>query len=197
VNGRTDQPGAETVASHYAQALLDLAGEQDQLETVAEELEGLAELAGREQPFREFLASAVIPPRQKHQALQRALAGRASPLTLRFLGVLLVHGRGRLLAAVAASYGRLKNLRQGKVAVAVTTAVALDEDQRQQLRQVLRDLFQREPLLEVSVEPALLGGLSLTVGDEVFDASLRAGLEQMRRRMLAGPRQRPGEMVGT
>jgi F-type H+-transporting ATPase subunit delta len=189
VNGRTDQPGAETVASHYAQALLDLAGEQDQLETVGEELEGLAELAGREQPFREFLASAVIPPRQKHQVLQRALAGRASPLTLRFLGV--------LLAAVAAAYGRLKNLRQGKVAVAVTTAVALDEEQRQQLRQVLRDLFQREPLLEVSVEPALLGGLSLTVGDEVFDASLRAGLEQMRRRMLAGPRQRPGEMVGT
>ena len=103
---------------------------------------------------------------------------------MNFLLVLNDHDRLDALRSIAASIHTLNEKRTGKVRVHVRSALPLASDQQDALRQELRTAFGREPLLETSVDPDLLGGLTVQVGDVLYDASIRTRLEQMRTQLI-------------
>jgi F-type H+-transporting ATPase subunit delta len=165
------------VSRVYAEALLNLAEQRGQAESALQELEELVGTEAASAPaFEEFLRSPELGRRERQAILKRAFEGRASDLLLDFLLVLNQHDRLPLLRAATRSYRLLFDRRHGRIPVQVASAAPLGDDQVEQLRQKLRGAFHCEPVLQLQVDPALLGGLVVRVRDWVYDGSLRTSL---------------------
>jgi F-type H+-transporting ATPase subunit delta len=178
--------GARRVAGVYAEALLNAATKQGQGDAVFEELDSLVSDVFPTYPeFAVLLSSAAAGRKARGQILERVFAGRASELFYNFLLVLNDNDRLDLLPAIRATYRELHDKRAGRVRVQVRSAVALPDDQRERLTQRIRDSFHIEPILETGIDPGLLGGLYVKIGDMLYDASVRAQLENIRSEIIA------------
>ncbi len=189
----TEQPRHETVlgdatrrvARVYAEALLNAAAKAGRDTDVLRELEGLVgEVFARDPAIERFLGSAAVDRTRKAAVLRDAFAGRADDLLVNFLQVLNEHDRLDALRAVATVYRELYDERGGRMRVNVTSAVPLTDEQQDRLRHQLREQFRREPILHTRVDPDLLGGLVVQVGDWVWDASARTQLAEIRDQII-------------
>ena len=111
------------------------------------------------------------------------LVGQES-LVRNLLGVLNHNNRLWLVRPVAAAYRDLLDHRAGRVRVRVTSAVPLTDEQRGRLAETLAARLKKTPVLSVAVDPELLGGLVVRVGDQVIDSSVRTRLETLRSQLL-------------
>jgi F-type H+-transporting ATPase subunit delta len=178
--------GAQRVARVYAEALLNAAEKQHQADAVLEEFESLVQDVFRASPqFESFLASGVIDRDQKAVVIRSVFEGRASELFVNFFLVLNAHERLSLLRSILAAVRALRDQRARRLRVVVRTAVPLPDDQRGRLEHELREAFRLDPVLETRVEPALLGGLVVRVGDWVYDASVRTRIDTLRNQLMA------------
>lgn len=128
----------------------------------------------------EFLNSPAIGKKAKAAALAPALKGKSSDLLRGLVGVLIQNNRLDLLRNIDAAYQKLLDERAGRVPVKVTAAIALSDDERAKLVTNLKNLLRQEPVLDVRVDPELLGGLVVQVGDSVIDTSVRSRLQSIR-----------------
>ncbi|USN99503.1 MAG: ATP synthase F1 subunit delta [Phycisphaeraceae bacterium] len=177
---------ADALAQVYAQSVFELAkadGGREAAESVLGEIEDILELARGDRMFSEFLATRVIPTEARDASLVRILEGRASGLTLRFLRLLNRKGRLGHLPAIAAAFDDLVQAEFGRVEVDLFTAEAIDEATRDSFRSRLADKLGKEVILHAYVEPAMLGGVKLRIGDQLVDDSLASQLSRMRDRL--------------
>jgi F-type H+-transporting ATPase subunit delta len=182
----TADVGAQRIARVYAEALLNAAEKQGRPDAVLEELESLVRDVFRADPgFETFLSSGAIGRDQKAQVIQKVFGGRADEVFTNFLLVLNRHDRLDLLRPILAAARELRDQRAGRLRVHVRTAVPLDDGQGERLRQELRAAFHLEPLLETRVDPELLGGLVVRVGDWLYDASVRTQIETIKNQLIA------------
>jgi F-type H+-transporting ATPase subunit delta len=182
----TADVGEQRVARVYAEAILNAAAKRGLAEQTLEELDSLARDVFRAAPqFELFLASGAISRERKAALIRSAFEGRASEVFVDALQVLNDHDRLALLRPIVGAYKELYDRRAGRVQVRVSTAVALPDDQRERLRQELSGILQWEPVIETDVDPELLGGLVLRVGDWLYDASVRTQLETIRNQIIA------------
>jgi F-type H+-transporting ATPase subunit delta len=173
----------DAVARTYALSLFDLAharGGRETAEQILSELEGIVDIARRDPRFREFLASRVIPVAARAASLRTIFEGRVHDLTLRF--ILLLNARHRLgsLPQIAAAIDEIAQERFGRVEVDVFSASPLAVDEIARIRARLAGALAREPVLHVYVEPGMIGGLKIRVGDRLIDGSIAARLRAMR-----------------
>jgi F-type H+-transporting ATPase subunit delta len=173
------------VARVYAEALLNAAEKSGKTDEVLGDLDGLIHEVFPRDPYLEaFLSSRAIGRDRKDKALRDAFTGRASDLFLNFLLVLNQHDRLDALRPIAAAVHDLYNERAGNMPVQVRSAVPLDDAERERLRQELRTTFGKEPILETAVDADLLGGLTVRVGDVLYDASVRSRLQRIRNQLI-------------
>jgi F-type H+-transporting ATPase subunit delta len=173
--------GAMHVARIYAEALLDAAAKHGQADAVLEEFRELVETVLKPNPqLLEFFANKTIGKEKKAEVLKKVLTGRVSDVLANFLMVLNEHERLGLLGPILHAYLDLNNRRARRVVVQVRSAVPLLDHQRERLANELRRAFGQEPVLEAQVDPDLLGGLVVKVGDWLYDASVRNRLESVR-----------------
>jgi len=177
--------GAEKIARVYAEALLNQAQKRGQEQEVLEELQSLINDLFKAHPdLEEFLVRGAVGREHKAQVIETSFAGRANELLVNFLLVLNDHDRLELLRESAFQYSELLDERRGRQRVQVRSAVPLTSDQEQRLLGELRQAFRMEPVLEAKVDPELLGGLEVRVGDWVYDASIRTRLENLRNQII-------------
>jgi F-type H+-transporting ATPase subunit delta len=175
------------VARRYAEALIDAAQKDGQVDSALEELaEFESDVLGRFPRFAELLASERVPAGDKDRILTEAFSGRASDLVLRFLRVLNRHGRLGLLGPIVAEARTIWDRRNRRIPVTVRSAVPLGDDQVQALRARLAGLVPGTPILSMVTDPALIGGLVVQVGDQLYDASVKSRLAQLRHRLIEG-----------
>ena len=168
------------VAGVYARALLALAVDRNEADQVETELAELAGMLAVNDEFANYLASPLVEVETRGAALDRALLGQASELVVNTLQVMNGKGRLALLPALAEAY-RLENEgRRGEVDVEVTTAVELTDELRRRITAAASRFAGRTARLIETVEPALLGGLVLKVGDRKVDSSLARRLHDAR-----------------
>jgi F-type H+-transporting ATPase subunit delta len=177
---------AERIGRVYAEALLTAAQQDNQAQEIQDELEALVGQVLQADGGRveRFLASSVVGREQKSALIRSAFSGRCSDLLTRFLLVLNDHDRLDILRPITAAYKRLLEERTGKVRVYLASAVPLADDQLERIRNGVRERFQREPVLMPRVDPDLIGGLMLLVGNQLYDASVRTRLETMRKELI-------------
>ncbi len=173
------------VAGVYAEALLNAAEKTGQANEVLQELEALVgDLFRREPQLEAVLSSRAIGRDRKAHLLRDAFEGRATEVFSNFLYVLNEHDRLDALRAIAVAYRELYDQRAGRMRVQVRSAIPLDDGARQRLIHELRESFRREPILETRIDPDLLGGLVVKVGDWVYDASVRTRLDNLRKQLI-------------
>ncbi len=176
---------ARQVARVYAEALFRAAEREGQADSVLGELDELVNGVFRADPGLElFFASASISRDRKAEVLRKAFEGRASAVLVHFLGVLNSHDRLGEVRAITAAYRHLHNRRGRRVVVQVRSAVPLTDEERERVREDIRTVGKVEPILEEKVEPELLGGLIIRIGDWVYDASVRTRLDTVRSELV-------------
>lgn len=180
---------ATYVADLYARSLLDLAKEADGVEAVAADLETMAALLAQEPDLEAFLASPYFAEQTKRDVIRKVLAGGLHDLTLRFLYVMIDHGRGALLPEILARFRQLHRAYQGYEAVTVTVAQSLSPEQIDKLARDLAQAMRAKIDLEVQIDPSLLGGILIRHGDNLLDNSVRGRLRHAVRQ-VANPENR-------
>jgi len=176
----------QRIARVYAEALLRAAESHGLAAELFEELQALVDQVFKADPlFEEFLSSGAVDRKRKAEVIESAFAGRAGDLFINFLLVLNDHERAGLLRPIRDAYRELLDERAGKMRVQVKSAVALAQDQQERLRAELQAAFHKEPVLETQVDPNLLGGMVVRVGDWLYDLSVRAQLENIRDQIIA------------
>jgi F-type H+-transporting ATPase subunit delta len=167
----------------YAEALIAAAG--DRAEEVGRELADIVQGVFADRKVEAYLASPAVSRRRKEPVIAQAFGDRVSPVVRNLLGVLNQNGRLGILRALQAVYQGILDQRAGRVRVGVRTAAPLADDQKQRLTDTLAARLGREPVLDVRVEPELLGGLVVRIGDRVIDTSVRTRIESLRAQLMA------------
>ncbi len=174
----------EPVAGVYAEALLAIAEQRGQTESLVVELEGLAALLRAQPEIQQFVDTPVIDPDVKKRVLEKALSGQVQRVLIDFLCLLIDKGRIAMLSDIALVFRQRMEHAAGRVRVQAASAVALTEANAQGLAELLRARLQCECIVETTVQPALLGGLVVTIGDTIYDGSVRAQLRRIREAMM-------------
>lgn len=177
---------ANVVARIYAQALYDIGAEKGSLAQLDEELGAVRDVIAELEPdLRTFIEMPQFPRGEKWQVLQAAFEGRVSRDVLGLLRVLVDRRREKLIADVAFEFSALVNEGLGRVHADVVTAKALDAELLDALRRVLEETTRREVVLEQRVDPSLIGGVRVSLGDLVVDGTTRRALHDLRRSLAA------------
>ncbi|WP_214106501.1 F0F1 ATP synthase subunit delta [Acrocarpospora catenulata] len=156
---------------------------QHRLDDVEDELFRFGRILAANPELRRVLADPAKPG--KDQLLHALLDDKVAPTTLRLLVHLAVHPRGRNLELGLEEFGRLIALQRQRLVAVVSSAVPLSEAQKQRLAAWLRATYGRDVHLNVEVDPKVLGGFSVRIGDEIIDTTIAGRIEEVRRR-LAG-----------
>jgi len=176
-----------TAARRYARALFSLARERNQTSEVRSELAQLAELFEQDRALHDVLMTPLHPAAER-KAVLSALAREAgmTDAVAHFLLFLIDQRRLVDFAAIQQEYDRLANEASGLLTARVVAAAALDERRQDRLRRALSDRTGHEVKLDIVVDPSLIGGAVATVGDTVFDGTLRTQLERLRANLTKG-----------
>jgi len=173
------------VSELAAQAGLAAADRRGVLDDVEDELFRFARILAREPQLSLALSDPALPADRKDALLRRLLDGRAQGDTLALVRQAVTDTRGRALDRRLDQLTRLAAARRQRLVAVVRVARPLDDDQAERLRAALGGVYGREVQLQVDLDPAVLGGAVVTVGDEILDGSVARRLAQVRAR-LAG-----------
>lgn len=168
----------------YAKALLGATERAGTTDAVLDELEVLVtEVLARVPSVEGTLTSPRVPLVAKEGILERAFPGRLSGELLNFLKVVARRGRFDCLRAILRAARDLQNELRGRVRVHVRSAAALDDAARELVTSQLQSTLGREIDLQLAVDPDLIGGLVVRVGDTVYDGSIANRLSQLRNKL--------------
>lgn len=179
-----DDPRSKGVAQVYATAFLDtIAQSSAPAEGLAELRDFVKEALETNPEFSEILCSAMIGREDKIALIKRVFTGHLSETLVDFLLVLAEHDRLELLRQIADLAETLWEVRQGRQHVEIRSAQELSADTLEKIRQELAANLKIDPILVPRVDPDLIGGLVIRVGDTVYDGSLRTQLKALETRL--------------
>jgi len=177
-----EDPSAQAVARVYADAFLQAVGEKSG--ELLEEFTSLQDdVLAKNREFSELLMGRMLSRDEKVQLIDRVIAPQASELFANFLRVLAKHDRLDLLPSILQEVHVKHEQAGGKRRVTVTSAVPLSDEAQQRIHERLSAALAFDPIVIPKVDPKVLGGLVIQVGDTVYDTSLRARLNQLRSRL--------------
>lgn len=176
---------SRAVARVYAQALLDLAERKGTLPRVVDDLRAVQALYDRDAFFRSFFVSPRVDPAVKRRALRAALEGKIGREVMGLLHVLVDKRREVVLDNVVDEFERFRDLREGRVHVYVAAARPLEPFQRAEIVAAIERHAGKTAQIHERVDPRLIGGIVVKVGDRILDGSLRRRLDRLRRQLAA------------
>ncbi len=178
-----------TAARRYAEAAFQVALADDALDAWNEDLGYAASVLGLAE-VEQIVHSPAVPLAERTALVARLLEGRIQPGALRLVDLLIQRGRVRALPRVSEDFTRQLNAHRGIVMATVTSAVPLTEGETAAIRARVEAMAGAAIDLRAEVDPALIGGVTIRVRDQLLDASIRGRLERLRDQLHAGGRLR-------
>ncbi len=169
------------VASRYAKSLIDLAEEQNILEEVKKDIELFIETCRANYQLQAVLKNPIIGLDKKAGILEGLFAGKLNDVILSFFRIAVRKGRATILYATAKEFISQYNILRNIVSATVTSASPLSSENIAQIEEVVKQVTDGEVVLSSQVDPALIGGFILKVGDKQFDASISSRLNKLRK----------------
>jgi F-type H+-transporting ATPase subunit delta len=176
-------------ARRYAEAAFELASRDDALDAWADGLD-LASALVADARIAAAIDNPARPYNERLAMLEQLLKGRAPEGVLKLAGLLAKRGRADRLQDVAREYRRLLDRERGIVEARVTSAAALTTEDTAAVKAWLDRTTGKQVQLTANVDPELIGGLTVQVGDTLYDASVRGRLARLRTELLTGARAR-------
>jgi F-type H+-transporting ATPase subunit delta len=169
-------------ASRYAKALLELAIEQQKLESIESNMSRILEAAKETNEFQVFLDSPIINL-DKKVAVLNSLFGEFEPLTLSFLALITKNGRERLITEIAQSYISQVKEFKGIIPISITSAGKLDEATKATILAKINASVTGTLEITELIDESLIGGFIVTMGDKQIDASVVSQLARMKQEL--------------
>ena len=199
VTSATEELVAATVRSHWAssadmtdaveqiatEAYAAAAEEAGQLDDLEDELFRFGRVVASEPELRAALGEPVLPDDRKRALLGALLDGKVTPVALRLITEMSLHPRGRSLVLSLEMCTRIAAERRQRLIAVVRTPAALTPEQRRRLADALAGIYGHEVYVNIVIDPTVMGGMTIQVGDELIDASVASRLAAVRRK-LAG-----------
>jgi len=184
VNKQTD-----ALANIYARTLFELAtdaGGNEKVTEIADEIEQICDLISSNQELEKFFSSPIIDRTKRNESLSAIFSNRVTDLTLRFLLVLNNKGRLNHLQQIAIAYDQLVQDAMGRVEVDVFTPSPIDADSINTIKAKVQKMLGKEPVLHPYVDPKMLGGVKLRIGDQLIDGSVQTKLRRLSESIQSG-----------
>jgi F-type H+-transporting ATPase subunit delta len=164
----------------YATALFGVARTEGNLAEVEDELFRFARTLDSNDELRTTLTDAALPVSRRQQIVEDLLGGRANPVTIALVSMVVGAGRSRDLTSIIDELVRLSASEANKELAEVRSAVELTDDQKARLTEALGKATGKSVELKVVIDPTVLGGLVAQVGDTVIDGSVKTRLDQLK-----------------
>jgi F-type H+-transporting ATPase subunit delta len=172
----------EEIAQVYARALFDAAKEEDELDAMREQLAEFADAVDASRDLQVFLFSPYFATEEKKEGLRRAVDG-ASESFVNFLELLVENHRMPAIFRIRRRFDELWEEENQMLPVQITSAVELDKGTVKEIGDTIGEQTGREIELSSRVDPDILGGIVVRVGNAILDASIRNRLEQLRKQV--------------
>ncbi|RRB02281.1 ATP synthase F1 subunit delta [Larkinella rosea] len=169
-----------TVAFRYAKSLIDLAKEKDKVEEVYKDMTFFREVVRNNRGLMLALKSPILRHEKKLNVLRAVFETRVDPLSFSIFNIISKKNREGIMDSVADEYVRQYNDLKGIQKVQVVTTQPLTEELRKQFISVVADATGKQIELEEIIDPKLIGGYILRIGDRQVDASIRNKLAELR-----------------
>ena len=174
-------------ARRYAEAAFQLATRDEALDAYGDGLDLAARMLGGDEALA-IVSNPARPLVERTAFVDSMLGGRVPAAVHKLVALLIANGKVDRLPGVAAEYRRLLNKERGIVEAVATTAAPLTSAETEALGRKVAQMTGQTVDLRVAVDEALIGGLTVRVGDTLYDASVRGRLERLRERLVAGAR---------
>jgi F-type H+-transporting ATPase subunit delta len=174
----------------YAAALTELALQHQKLDAVARQADGLRELIGQNPDFRRLIANPILDRGQRTGMLQRLFEGRLDDLLYRFLQTVNRKDRLAALPSILAAFDQQVAEHRNQLTVRAHVARPLDDATAGRVADGLGAALGKTVTLQQTLDPSLIGGLRLRIGDQLLDASVASQLERYKRQLIAAGRER-------
>ena len=175
-----------TIARNYAEALLALARKANDPAGWGNMIADVADALERDASLRRFLETPRVEAAEKNAILAKAFQDRMPRLFVRYLQALVSNRRQMLIPEIAIEYRNLLDEAEGRVHARVTLAQQPSEAETAAIAQQLGRVLGKTVVPHVTVNPQILGGIVVRVGDRVIDGSVRRKLQTLRYRLVGG-----------
>jgi F-type H+-transporting ATPase subunit delta len=170
---------SHAIAGVYASALFELAQEQNLGDAVHQDLEELAQLVETDAELAGFLENPALGHEDKAAVVTKVFHGKVSDLVLNLLMVLAQRDRLALVRDIRVAYNTLEDRHAGRIPGTLVTAVELSKTEQIRLTEQISRALRKTVVLQYAVDPAIIGGMVLTVEDTLLDGSVRCSLRQL------------------
>jgi len=178
---------ASSAAKRYAQAVFTLAKEQNTLDAWQNDLAILDNIV-RNDHVVSYLTNPTITSDTKVDAVESALNTSVQPQTRNLVKLLIERDRAALIPQIREIFDDAVRTERGVAVATVTTADPLSDTERDLVRDKLESMTGKKVELAITIDPEIIGGIIIRIGDQVIDGSVRNKLERMRTRLIAGQR---------
>ncbi len=175
----------DELAEVYARSLFEVARDQDKLDELREQLSQFADALDANRELAVFFFSPYFSTKEKQDGLERLLDG-AEETFLNFLKLLIENHRMPVIFRTRQQFERMWERENQLLPVDITSAIELDQQTTEELGRTIGERAGRKVRLAAHVDPDILGGIVLRVGNSILDASIRNRLEQLRRHVAQG-----------
>ena len=172
----------EEIAEVYARSLFEVAMENDRLDEIHDDLGAFADALSESRELQLFFFSPYFSSQEKKDGISKIISG-GNEYFVRFLELLAERHRMPALFRIRREFDSLWAEENKLLPVTITSAVELDEDIQKDIREKIEEETGRTVEFDAKVDPDLLGGLKLQVGNFVMDASVRSRLEKLRKQV--------------
>jgi len=172
-----------SIARRYARALIDVASAAHKLDRIGDQLHALVRVISAHEGLRDLLVNPAHGRAERMGVLEAVIQamGGVDPELMNFVRLLVDRNRIGAIADMARVYSDLADARAGRVRGRVISAVPLPPELLRRISEILEAITQRKVVLDVRIDPSILGGVSAQVGSVLYDGSLRTQLEELRR----------------
>ncbi len=172
------------IAVRYAKALFQLAVEKNQLDVVYNDIRIVEQALKDFTQFGQYLKSPVVKPSQKLALIKKAFSTSISEISLGFLGLIVQNKRENHLEDVIRRFFDVFKKYKGIKSAVITTATPMNDQMKEKFNALLSSIYKTGIDLQITQDPAIIGGFVLRVGDQQYDASVATGLKRIKTTLL-------------
>ncbi len=176
------------IAKKYSNALLETAKEENKYDTIYNDILFAAETVNTNKDLSDFLLNPIIKAEDKKDVIKKIFSFHTDKTTLNFLCLLVEKGRINALNEIVNQYTQSYNKINNTIKPLITSAVELSSSQKERLTEKLTNKLMKKVLPEYIINPDIIGGLIVEIGDKTIDFSIKNRFDDMKKQLTKGNR---------
>lgn len=173
----------KSVARRYAEAFFSIAQESGKVDQFQQELEKVVQIISETEHLQEYFDHLLIPPKEKKELIDKIFADQVSSLTLNFLSMIIDKRRGNYIALIVDEYKVMADETRNITKAELISAREVSEEDIKILAEKLSASTGKTVQLKLQVDPSLLGGVKIRMGDQVIDATVAKRLDMLKEQL--------------